>query len=418
MTAPRPPLKGRKLGDRRVVVQRPHSDFFRYSGPGTMVAKAAASTPRTAVGRRLARVRSFFFGKPLANAEEIDERLSKKLALPIFSSDAISSSAYATDEILKVLILAGAAALTLSLWIAAGIALLLAIVAFSYRQVCRAYPSGGGAYVVARENLGPSFGVIAAAALMVDYVMTVAVSTASAIANLASAIPAINEYRVELAALSVVLVTAANLRGLRESGNIFALPTYVFLFSALLAIVVGIANSMMGSAHAVPADPVNGLAPGTEMVGLFLLLHAFAGGSVALTGVEAIANGVPAFKPPEAKNAANHAGHDGPAARRHLHRAHIRGRAVRRPSEQRERRHGARADRRSRLRRTVQAALLRAPGQRRSDPVPGREHELQRVPAPRGDPGRRTATFPGSSRSAETGWRSRGASSSWRPWPS
>ncbi|HEX7491617.1 MAG TPA: APC family permease [Candidatus Limnocylindrales bacterium] len=305
MTAPRPPLHGRKLGDRRVVVNRPHSAYFRYAGPGTMIAKAAASTPRTAIGKRVARIRSFFFGQPLANDQEIGERLSKKLALPIFSSDAISSSAYATDEILKVLIFGGLAALSLSLWLAAGVALLLAIVAFSYRQVCRAYPSGGGAYVVARENLGPSFGVIAAAALMVDYVMTVAVSTASAIANLAAAVPAITDYRVELAALSVVLVTAANLRGLRESGNIFALPTYVFLFMAVLAIVVGIANSLMGNAHPVPVDPINSLAPGTGAVGLFLLLHAFAGGSVALTGVEAIANGVPAFKPPEAKNAAN-----------------------------------------------------------------------------------------------------------------
>jgi amino acid transporter len=305
MTAPRPPLHGRKLGDRRVVVGRPHSAFFRYAGPGVMVAKAAASEPRTQLGRRLARARALVFGKPLSNAQEIEERLPKKKALAIFSSDAISSSAYATDEILKVLILGGIAALSLSLWLAAAIALLLAIVAFSYRQVCRAYPSGGGAYVVARENLGPNFGVIAAAALMVDYVMTVAVSTAAAIANLASAIPSIGPYRVELAAVSVVLVTAANLRGLRESGNIFALPTYVFLATVLVAIVVGIANTMTGNVHQVPVDAANALAPGTQVVGVFLLLHAFAGGSVALTGVEAIANGVPAFKPPEAKNAAN-----------------------------------------------------------------------------------------------------------------
>ena len=269
-----------------------------------MVAKAAASAPTTAVGKRIARVRAFVFGAPLSNEQEIGERLSKKLALPIFSSDAISSSAYATDEILKVLIVGGLAALSLSFWLAAGVALLLAIVAFSYRQVCRAYPSGGGAYVVARENLGPSFGIIAASALMVDYVMTVAVSTASAIANLAAAIPAIDPFRIELAAVSVVLVTAANLRGIRESGNIFALPTYLFIGVTLLAIAVGLGNSLMGNAHAL-ATPQYALAPGTDAVGLFLLLHAFAGGSVALTGVEAIANGVPSFKPPEAKNAAN-----------------------------------------------------------------------------------------------------------------
>jgi amino acid transporter len=304
MTSSRPPLKGRKLGDRRVVVDRPHSAFFRYAGPGTMVAKAAASTPRTGVARRVARVRGFFFGKPLANDQELEERLSKKLALPIFSSDAISSSAYATDEILRVLILAGATALLFSFWVAAAIALMLTIVAFSYRQVCRGYPSGGGAYVVARENLGPNFGLIAAAALMVDYVMTVAVSSASALANLATAFPQIGDYRVELGALVIVLMTAANLRGIRESGNIFAIPTYAFVGLALLTIGIGLFNSFSGMAHHMPVDPL-AEAPGTEMLTIFLLLKAFAGGSVALTGVEAIANGVPAFKPPEAKNAAN-----------------------------------------------------------------------------------------------------------------
>jgi amino acid transporter len=304
MTASRPPLHGRKLGDRRVVVDRPHSAYFRYAGPGTMVAKAAASAPTTALGRRVARVRAFIFGRPLANDQEIEERLSKKLALPIFSSDAISSSAYATDEILKVLVLAGLLALTWSLLVAAAIALMLTIVAFSYRQVCRAYPSGGGAYVVARENLGPRFGLIAAAALMVDYVMTVAVSSASALANLATAWPDIGPYRVELGAAVIVLVTAANLRGIRESGNIFALPTYMFVVMALLTVGVGIVNVATGQAHHLPA-PQYAIAPGTQMLTLFLLLKAFAGGSVALTGVEAIANGVPAFKPPESKNAAN-----------------------------------------------------------------------------------------------------------------
>jgi amino acid transporter len=304
MTAPRPPLKGRKLGDRRVVVERPHSDFFRYAGPGTMVAKAAASAPRTSIGRRVARVRSFFFGKPLANEQEIGERLSKKLALPIFSSDAISSSAYATDEILKVLILVGTSALFFSIWVAAAIALMLTIVAFSYRQVCRAYPSGGGAYVVARENLGARIGLIAAAALMVDYVMTVAVSSASALANLATAFPAIEPYKVALGALVIVLVTAANLRGIRESGNIFAFPTYLFVFMALLAIVVGLVNVATGSAHTLP-PPDHVIHDEGQLLTIFLLLKAFAGGSVALTGVEAIANGVPSFKPPESKNAAN-----------------------------------------------------------------------------------------------------------------
>jgi amino acid transporter len=304
MTAPRSPLHGRKLGDRRVVVDRPHSAYFRYAGAGVMVAKAAASAPRTAVGRRIARVRSIVFGKPLTNAQDIEERLSKKLALPIFSSDAISSSAYATDEILKVLVLASVIALSWSIWVAAAIALMLTIVAFSYRQVCRAYPSGGGAYVVARENLGARFGLIAAAALMVDYVMTVAVSSASALANLGTAFPAIDASKVLLGALVIVAVTAANLRGIRESGNIFAVPTYMFVGLALLVVGWGIVNVVTGSAHELP-PPDHVISSEGQMVTVFLLLKAFAGGSVALTGVEAIANGVPAFKPPEAKNAAN-----------------------------------------------------------------------------------------------------------------
>jgi amino acid transporter len=306
MTSPNSPLRGRKLGDRRVVVDRPHSAFFRYAGPGVMVAKAAASAPTTALGRRMARVRALVFGKPLSSAQEIEERLSKKLALPIFSSDAISSSAYATDEILRVLILAGVAWMTWSIWVAAAIALMLTIVAFSYRQVCRGYPSGGGAYVVARENLGPNFGLIAAAALMVDYVMTVAVSSASALANLGTAFTVIQPYKVELGAIIIILVTAANLRGIRESGNIFAIPTYLFVGMALLAIAVGLINTATGAAHhlPVPLHPDQAMA-GTQAFTFFLLLKAFAGGSVALTGVEAIANGVPAFKPPEARNAAN-----------------------------------------------------------------------------------------------------------------
>ena len=304
MTAPRSPLHGRKLGDRRVVVDRPHAAYFRYAGDGTMVAKAAASAPTSVVGKRIARVRALVFGKPLTNAQEIGERLSKKLALPIFSSDAISSSAYATDEILRVLVLAGIAWMTWSIVVAAAIALMLTIVAFSYRQVCRGYPSGGGAYVVARENLGPNFGLIAAAALMVDYVMTVAVSSASALANLATAFEGIAPYKVELGALIIVLVTAANLRGIRESGNIFALPTYMFVGMALLAVVVGLVNTATGAAHHLAAPPF-AEQPGVQAFTMLLLLKAFAGGSVALTGVEAIANGVPSFKPPEAKNAAN-----------------------------------------------------------------------------------------------------------------
>jgi amino acid transporter len=301
-------LRGRKLGDRRVVVARPHARYFRYSGTGAMVAKQSASGALTPGGRAVARAKAVLFGHPLASAQEIEERLSKKKALAIFSSDAISSSAYAVDEILRVLILAGIGSIFLGVYIAAAIALMLAIVAFSYRQLCVAYPRGGGAYVVAKENLGRHAGLVAASALMIDYVMTVAVSTAAAIANLEVAIPELNQYRIQLAVVAVTLVTAANLRGIRESGNIFALPTYLFISTALLAIGVGLIRLATGAGVDLP-EPSYAIVPGDQALvgfaGLSLILKAFAGGSVALTGVEAIADGVAAFKPPEPKNASN-----------------------------------------------------------------------------------------------------------------
>lgn len=297
-------MQGRKAGDRRLRVDRPHSPYFRYAGPGQLVARQAASTPRTARGRALARLRHAIFGRTLANEEEIGERLSKKKALAIFSSDAISSSAYATEEILRVLVIAGAGALLVSVQVAVAIAALLAVVSLSYRQVCRAYPNGGGAYVVARTNLAPIFGLIAAAALLIDYVMTVAVSTASAIAQIQSVIPRAYDFRIEIAFISIALITVANLRGLRESGNIFAVPTYLFVGLALAIVAIGAVRMVSGTVTAIPPEP--DVVPfGTETLGVLLLLKAFAGGSVALTGVEAIANGVPAFKPPESKNAAD-----------------------------------------------------------------------------------------------------------------
>jgi amino acid transporter len=188
--------------------------------------------------------------------------------------------------------------------VAIAIALLLTVVALSYRQVCRAYPNGGGAYVVARTNLAPIFGLIAAASLLIDYVMTVAVSTAAAIAQIQSIIPAAYDYRILIAGVSIALITVANLRGLRESGNIFAVPTYLFVGLALAIVAIGVTQVVTGTVTPVPV-PEDAVPLGTEVVGVLLLLKAFAGGSVALTGVEAIANGVPAFKPPEARNAAN-----------------------------------------------------------------------------------------------------------------
>ena len=299
-------MHGRKMGDRRVRVARPHSPYFRYSGPGQLVARQAASMPTSRTGRLLFRVKSLVFGRPLASEEEIGERLSKKKALAIFSSDAISSSAYATEEILRVLIVAGSAAFLVSVPVAIAIVVLLAVVSLSYRQVALAYPRGGGAYVVARENLAPIFGLIAAAALLIDYVMTVAVSTSSALQQLVSMAPEVHRFSVEVAVVVVALITIGNLRGLRESGNIFAVPTYMFVGLALLMVGIGIFHIVLGPATPLPPQPEAEALPAIpEAVGLLLLLRAFAGGSVALTGVEAIANGVPAFKPPESRNAAD-----------------------------------------------------------------------------------------------------------------
>ena len=307
MIGGRRPLQGRKLADRRVRVERPHSPYFRYTGPNQLVAKPAASQPKTRLGRALASVKSLALGRPLASEEEIGERLSKKQALAIFSSDAISSSAYATEEIIRAFMLVGigTAALTYSLPISVAIAGLLAIVAFSYRQICIAYPSGGGSYSVAKANFGKIASLVAASALMIDYSLTVAVSTSSAVEQISSAVPAIGPISVYVGVGAIFLIMIGNLRGLRESGNIFAIPTYLFLGSALLMIGIGTFRIVVLGKSRVPTpEEVAALDTTTQAVGILILLRAFASGAVALTGTEAIATGVPAFKPPESKNAA------------------------------------------------------------------------------------------------------------------
>jgi amino acid transporter len=305
MIGGRRPLQGRKPGDRRVRVERPHAALFRWSGPGHLTAKEAASVPATASGRLFARAKSLLLGRPLASEEEIGERLSKKKALAIFSSDAISSSAYATEEILRVLILGGVVALAWGLWVSVAIAVLLIAVAISYRQICLAYPTGGGSYSVSKRNYGKWMSLIAASALMIDYVMTVAVSTASSIEQVTSALPFLIDERVVLGVIAIALITIGNLRGLREAGNLFAIPTYLFLGSALLMIVIGTIRIVVFHEHgAYSPDLVNQVGGTLQPLSVILLLRAFAAGAVALTGTEAIATGVPAFQPPEAKNAA------------------------------------------------------------------------------------------------------------------
>ncbi len=305
MIGGRRPLQGRKLGDKRVRLERPHSAYFRWTGPGTLTAKAAASVPETRIGRAWAQTKAILIGKPLSNEQEITERLPKTKALAVFSSDAISSSTYASEEIVLVLMTAGAAGLVFSVPIAIAIALLLLIVATSYRQIAYAYPSGGGAYAVAKANINPLAAVFAAAALIFDYMMTVAVSVAAGVAAVTSVVPELLPWRVELALIALALLTIANLRGLRESGNIFAVPTYMYVVGAILLIALGVFRIATGDPAASFTPPsIAPPAEGFAAVSALLILRAFAFGSVALTGTEAISNGVPAFKPPEAKNAA------------------------------------------------------------------------------------------------------------------
>jgi len=308
MIGGRRPMSGRKPGDKRVRVERHHAPYFRYTGPNQLTAKAAASAPTTAMGRVVGRAKAVLIGKPLANEEEIGERLSKKKALAIFSSDAISSSAYATEEILLAFLLAGVggAAFLFSIQVSIGIAVLLAIVAFSYRQVCIAYPSGGGSYSVSKANIGRLASLVAASALLIDYTLTVAVSTSSAVEQIASAVPSLDPVKVEIGLVAIALITLGNLRGLREAGSIFAIPTYLFLGSAFLMIGVGVFRILFqGDTGPAPTPEVVAAMQDTaEGVTVLILLRAFASGAVALTGTEAIATGVPAFQPPESRNAA------------------------------------------------------------------------------------------------------------------
>jgi amino acid transporter len=246
-----------------------------------------------------ASVRRLLVGEPLPTAHAIHQRLAKVLALPVFASDAISSSAYAVEEILIVLVAAGAVGVHYAIGVALAITLLFAVVTISYRQTVLAYPSGGGAYIVAHENLGTIPGLVAAAALLTDYVLTVAVSIAAGVAAITSALPALLPYHVEICVLCIAAIALANLRGAKESGKLFAPPVYLFIGTVLLMVVVGLFRLLVHGASGVVAP----MPPVVQGVTLFLLLRAFSSGCAALTGIEAISNGVPAFRKPEARNA-------------------------------------------------------------------------------------------------------------------
>jgi amino acid transporter len=283
-------------------VRRDHSPYFRYgAAPGVLTAKAAASVPTRTPERFAAVARRWLFGRPLATDEEHGERLSRIKALAVFSSDMLSSVAYATEAAMFTLLGAGTAAFGLTLPISVLICLVLWIIVISYRQTIRAYPNGGGSYIVAKANLGTAAGLVSAAALLTDYVLTVSVSVAAGIVALVSAFPELLDLRVGLGAIAIVLVAVINLRGVRESGTVFAIPTYIFVVATLALIGVGVVRTILGAAPHVTDVPLAQVP--LESLSILLLMRAFADGCSAITGVEAVSNGVPAFKAPESVNA-------------------------------------------------------------------------------------------------------------------
>ena len=247
-------------------------------------------------------LKRLLLGRPIPTHLAHHERLSKVTGLAVLSSDALSSVAYATEEILRVLVIGGLASLTFARPIGLLIAALLGLVAFSYRQTIHAYPGGGGAYIVSKDNLGVHAALVAAAALLIDYTLTVAVSIAAGVAAVTSAFPSLHVNRVELSLVFLAVLAIGNLRGIRESGQIFAIPTYFFIGMILLLLTVGAYRFVTGTVH--PIDVQAAVPVGMGTLGWFMLLTAFSNGCTAMTGVEAVSNGVPAFRPPEAKNAA------------------------------------------------------------------------------------------------------------------
>jgi amino acid transporter len=293
--------QGRKPGDTRRVVARPQARYFRHGPKGTLVAKVAAIEPERRAARLGYGARRVMFGRVLSTHEELEQRLPKWKALAVFSSDVMSSVAYATEASMFTLLALGTVAFSYLMPISLLIVGLLFLVTFSYRQTIRAYPQGGGSYIVAHENLGTIPGLIAAAALLTDYVLTVSVSVSAGVFNLASAFPLLQDVTVPLIVVAIVLVMAVNLRGISESGSIFALPTYVFIASVVLLVGVGLVQTALGRPPQVTG--VEALKVPVESLSLLLLMRAFADGCSAMTGTEAISNGTPAFKPPEWKNA-------------------------------------------------------------------------------------------------------------------
>lgn len=297
-------VQGKLSGDRYVRVVRQQGDDFERAGPGHLVATEESMQVRGPIKSKLIQIKRVLIGQPLTTASAAHERLTKTKALAVLSSDALSSVAYATEEILRVLLVAGGlAVLNVSLPIAAAIIVLMIVVGVSYRQTIKAYPHGGGSYIVAKDNLGDMPALTAGASLLTAYTLTVAVSIAAAVAALISAFPALDDHQVLLGVGLIALVTLLNLRGIRESGSIFAVPTYLFLFGIGTMIIVGFVRNAMEGFEVQHTQLQNNDLAGAGALTAFVVLRAFSSGCAAMTGVEAISDGVPAFQPPEWKNA-------------------------------------------------------------------------------------------------------------------
>jgi amino acid transporter len=297
--------RGRRPGDAYVHIVHPFdAEFRRGRDDGELIATERTLLVRHGWKAALRAIRTRLIGRPISSDLEAHERLTKTKALAIFSSDNISSSAYGPEEIMRVLAVAGTGALALTLPLAGLITVMLAIVTLSYRQTIKAYPHGASSYIVASDNLGAGAGVLAAAALLIGYVVTVAVSVSAGVAALTSILPEIYPERVLISVGLVLLIMLGNLRGIRESGTIFMIPTYGYIVVMLGIVGYGVARVAFGDVpQFVPPQDWRPVEEGTQVLALFLVLRAFSQGAVALTGVEAISDGVPAFKPPEWKNA-------------------------------------------------------------------------------------------------------------------
>lgn len=272
----------------------------RSSGdPDDIEATQRADESDSALGRASHSFRRVLIGPPLRSTAIAEERMSRLLALPVLSPDALSSVAYGPEAMMAVLVLAGSAELKLSLPIGAVLVVLMLAVGLGYRQVIRAYPHGGGSYIVAKDSLGPIWGLLAAAGLILDYILTVAVSVAAGVAAITSAIPSVTSATVPLGLVVIAVLVFGNLRGVRAAGALFAAPTYMFIVAIALIVIVGLVDSAMHGFHAVPPPPRHA----TEALGALLILRAFSSGATAMTGIEVISNAVPVFEPPEADNA-------------------------------------------------------------------------------------------------------------------